>query len=244
MIDQEFISRQYRSGVKSYADFTREVGLWASEKAVFQQYLRPEMNILDLGCGTGRTTFPLHELGYQQIIGVDLTPEMIAEAQKLNTHFQTAIDFRQGDATRLEFADQCFGAVIFSFNGIMSIPGQDQRDRALAEIKRVLQPGGPFIFTTHDREADERYLDFWRAEKERWQAGEQSADLYEFGDLITTSKNEEREIYIHIPSQQEVINWLQRFDFSVVDTFFRPERFTESPAVRAKSGPCRFWVAH
>ncbi|MEM7574816.1 MAG: class I SAM-dependent methyltransferase [Bacteroidota bacterium] len=243
MIDQDFIKNQYRSGVQSYADFTREVGLWASEKAVFQQYLRPEMHILDLGCGTGRTTFPLHELGYQQIIGVDLTPEMIAAAQKLNAHFQTAIDFRRGDATQLEFVDQSFDAVIFSFNGIMSIPGQGRRDRALAEIKRVLQPGGPFIFTTHDRGADEQYLDFWRAEKERWQAGEQSKNLYDFGDLITTSKNEEREIYLHIPSQQEVVGWLQRFDFKVVDTFFRPERFAESPAVLAKSGPCRFWVA-
>ena len=87
-IDSEFVKSQYRSGVASYADFTRDVGLLDAEEYVFNKYLQHEDYILDLGCGTGRTTFPLYKAGFRNIIGVDLTSEMIEEAKNLNKHFQ------------------------------------------------------------------------------------------------------------------------------------------------------------
>lgn len=70
-IRTDFIKSQYRSGIKSYTDFTKEVGLWDFEKYLFQKYLQAKDNILDLGCGTGRTTFPLYQLGYTNIIGFE-----------------------------------------------------------------------------------------------------------------------------------------------------------------------------
>ena len=83
-IESDFIINQYRSGLKSYEKLTKDVGLWASEKYVFEKYLNQSDNILDMGCGTGRTTFPLDKSGYKKIIGTDLTPEMIQIAQELN----------------------------------------------------------------------------------------------------------------------------------------------------------------
>ena len=90
-IESAFIINQYRSGVKNYSDFTKEVGLWKSENYVFEKYLSKSNFILDLGCGTGRTTIPLFKQGFKNIIGVDLTPEMIEEAQKLNNFFKTKL---------------------------------------------------------------------------------------------------------------------------------------------------------
>ena len=242
-IQPAYIIDQYKGGVTSYADFTKEVGLWESEKYVFQKYLKKTDQILDLGCGTGRTTFPLFQMGYQNIIGVDLTPEMIQQAHLLNEHFATQVPFSIGDATDLAFEDEVFDAILFSFNGMMSIPGQSRRDLALREISRVLKPEGKFIFTTHDRHAAKAYLAFWAEEKARWDAGLQNARLYEFGDLITTSKNEPREIYIHIPTVPEVAHWLDRHHFTVMETFYRSDQFDEPDKVKEKSGECRFWIA-
>ncbi len=242
-IAAEFVKDQYRSGVENYSAFTTEVGLWDSEKYVFQKYLKSTDSILDLGCGTGRTTFHLHQLGYQDIIGVDLTPEMIDRAQELNHHFKTHIDFREGDALNLEFAEETFQAAVFSFNGLMSIPDQKNRNKALMEINRVLTDSGTFIFTTHDREVAPEFFEFWKEEEQRWKSGNQDPLLFEFGDVVASSKNESRDIFIHIPNQNEVQNFLVSHCFELIETFYRSEKFEESPAVKAKSGECRFWIA-
>ena len=242
-LQEDFVIKQYQSGIASYAAFTREVGLWASEKHVFTKYLQTSDRILDVGCGTGRTTFSLYDLGYQDIRGLDLTPEMIAAAEEIKQERQSPIEFMVGNAKELPFEAAQFDAVIFSFNGLMSIPDGKERFKALQEINRVLKAGGTFVFTTHDREKDENYFAFWKEEKERWDKGLEREDLYEFGDLITTSKNEERAIFIHIPNQAEVQDFLERGGFSILETFYRSDQFVESAKVKEKSGECRFWVA-
>lgn len=242
-IQEDFVIAQYQSGIDNYAAFTREVGLWASEKYIFQKYLKTSDHILDLGCGTGRTTFSLFDLGFTNIIGVDLTPEMITAAEQIKAERDSSLTFQVGNAKALSFDNGVFDVVIFSFNGLMSIPDGAERFKAIQEVNRVLKGGGLFIFTTHDREQDENYFDFWREEKERWRKGEQSQELYEFGDIIATSKNEERPIFIHIPNQNEVKDFLVRGGFSILETFYRNEKFEESAQVKEKSGECRFWVA-
>lgn len=242
-IESKFVINQYRSGLESYTTLTKEVGLWESEKYVFKKYLNQADRILDLGCGTGRTTFPLDKLGYNRITGVDLTPEMIEIAQELNNHFNSEINFKVGDATSLEFSDAMFDVVIFSFNGLMSIPNSLNRNKAITEINRVLTESGVFIFTTHDREQEGQYLEFWKEEKSKWELGNQNPALFEFGDLITKSKNESREIFIHIPNQDEVRRLLKNNGFEVIETFYRIEKFNESEYIKSKSGECRFWIA-
>lgn len=241
-IESEFIKNQYRSGLENYKKLTKEIGLWDSEQYAFQKYLNPKDKILDLGCGTGRTTFPLDNLGYKDIIGIDLTPEMIELANELNTHFNSQVKFKIGDATNLEFSDFTFDVVIFSFNGLMSIPNSLNRNKAIKEVHRVLKESGKFIFTTHDREKEEQYFKFWKEEKQKWKSGNQDPRLFEFGDLITKSRNETKEIFIHIPSQVEVKKMLRNNGFELLETFYRSDKFIESEQVKSKSGECRFWI--
>ncbi|CUX25521.1 hypothetical protein BN3590_00439 [Clostridium sp. C105KSO15] len=54
-----------------YMKSIEDIGLWNSEKVIFLKYLKKDDNILDLGCGIGRTTFNLYNLGFTNIIGID-----------------------------------------------------------------------------------------------------------------------------------------------------------------------------
>ncbi|PRX29301.1 methyltransferase family protein [Orenia metallireducens] len=167
---------------------------------------------------------------------------MIAAAKEINKIKKYDIEFVQGDATSLEFEDNSFDYALFSFNGIMQIPYSKNRINALKEIRRVLKYNGTFIFTTHDRNEEEEFKEFWNSEKERWNKGLQDQRLYEYGDRITGSKNEKGEIYIHIPDREEVLESIVAAGFKLVEDFYRRELFAESDKVREFSGECRFWV--
>ncbi len=242
-IESEFIVDHYNSVVESYADFTRNVGLWESEKYAFQKYLSISDHILDIGCGAGRTTFPLYRAGHQNIIGVDLSPAMIKKAEELNEHYESKVSFQTGDACKLNFKDAGFDAVLFTFNGMMTIPGQVNRDDALKEIWRVLKENGIFIFTAMDRDRDPAYSKFWEFQREMWAAGTQNKKLYDYGDLLQYSKKEDREVYFHVPAGQEITEWLTASGFRIMETFYRDEKFTEKEQVKAKAGDCRFYIA-
>ena len=77
---------------------------------------------------------------------------MVAEARRINETFEYGIFFHHGDATALDYEDETYDGAIFGFNGLMQIPGRENRRRAMREIFRVLVPGSWFVFTTHDRD--------------------------------------------------------------------------------------------
>jgi len=60
----------------------------------------PDVQILDVGCGYGRIAIPLAELGYQ-IKGLDLSPQLIAEAQEEATKRGLDIEFSVGSMTEM-----------------------------------------------------------------------------------------------------------------------------------------------
>ena len=237
-IDQAFIIRSYRGGIDTYVNATTDIGLWSSEKYVIATYFNKRDNILDLGCGAGRTTHAMAQLGYSSLVGVDLNPDMVLAARSLGDD----VDFLLGDATNLQFGDAVFDAVLFSFNGIMTIPGSMNRHRAFLAVYRVLQPGGIFVITTHDREQDSNFFEFWEEEILRWEQDEQDPRLFELGDLVTFSQDVNGEIYIHIPTRAEVTRHWTEAGFELVEEFWRPDRFNEREAVKAFSGDCRFWI--
>ncbi len=242
-IDKNFTLHSYQKGIALYTEAANNLGLWASEEYVLNKYFSNKDHILDVGCGAGRTTFGLHQLGFHNIIGIDIHPDMISSAKELANQKQVHLDFRVGDATNLEFEASSFDSLLFSFNGVMTIPGPENRIKAFQEVHRVLKPNGIFIFTTHDREADKNYHEFWEKEKIAWKTGQQDKRLHEFGDIVNYSSDVMQNIYVHIPDRQEVVDHLSNVGFKVVEDFFRPDRFEEREAVLSFSGDCRIWVA-
>jgi SAM-dependent methyltransferase len=109
--------------------------------------------ICDMGCGPGQIARYLHRQGIQAL-GVDLSPRMVAEAQRLNPD----IHFHQGDMLSLPDADNSWGGIA-AFYCIIHIP-REKVVEALREMRRVLKPGGVLLVTFHI--GDEiKHLDEW-----------------------------------------------------------------------------------
>ncbi len=226
--------------VERYTDDTIKIGLWESEKEMIKKHFKVSDSILDLGCGTGRTTFGLHQMGYKNVIGVDLIPSMVENAIKNNRAFGSDISFEVGDAMNLRFENEQFDACLFSFNGIMQIPLQKNRIIAMKEIHRVLKKGGIFLFTTHDREINEEWFPFWEDEKKKWDKGEQDPRLFEFGDRIVEEKY--RLVYLHFPNQKEMKEAMKESGFHLIETIPSTDVAKEPEHILERISPCRFWV--
>jgi len=181
-------------------------------------------------------------LGYKNITGLDLTPEMISAAKTINKEKQTNIEFIVGDATDLKFEDKFFDQALFSFNGLMQIPERKNRIKALKEIKRVLTENGIFIFTTHARETNKEYKEFWEKEEKIWKAGKQDKRTYEYGDKILPSDNDDRDLFIHFPNREEIVECLEETGWKLIEDFYREDLFKENKEVKNFSTECRFWV--
>lgn len=127
--------------VEQYAGYAHD-GLQPAERRVVDDYFTDrDARVLDLGCGTGRTTAPLADLGYD-VVGVDLMESLVERAREAHPD----VSFEVGDATDLSFPDGSFGYVLFAGRGIDDIPTKPARMRALLEAWRVLEPGGVFAF--------------------------------------------------------------------------------------------------
>lgn len=241
-IDTKFVRKSF-STEKTVLDYTKavkEVGLWESEKMMIKKYFNPENRILDIGCGAGRTTIGLYRLGYHLIEGLDLSEAMIAQARRISKELKYDLTFSVGDAACLDYDDETFEAALFSFNGIMQIPGRKNRIKVLEEIKRILKPEGYFLFTTHDRDSSKEYELFWKEEKRKWALHLQDKSLHEFGDKII--KMEERDIFLHFPTGEEVISSLEEAGFVLIEGILRSELCAESEEVKKFSTNCRLWL--
>jgi ubiquinone/menaquinone biosynthesis C-methylase UbiE len=94
--------------------------------------------ILDAGVGTGRNIafYPPDAT----FVGVDLSPAMLARAERRARQLERKVDLRRMDVTRLDLPDDSFDAAVASF--LFCVLPNDLQVQALREIERVLKPGG------------------------------------------------------------------------------------------------------
>ena len=232
--------------VLHYTRAAHFIGLWKSERALIEHYFPDKSaRLLEAGCGAGRVAVGLWHQEYRHIVAFDFAAELVEQAvnlaQEQGIH---GITFLQADATRL---DQChvsrdipFDGALFMFNGLMQIPGRENRRTAMRELHRVCRPGAHFIFTTHDRE-DPKELKEWAKETERWARGEQNPRLLEFGDRYFT--DETGNTFMHLPTRAEVLEDMAATGWTHEHDRTRNELASETPKVRNFSDNCRFWVA-
>lgn len=126
--------------------YERQKQLQPAESWLFARHVRPRLAILDIGVGGGRTT-PYLAKSARRYVGADYSQRMVDSCR---ARFP-ALEFYHCDATDMaQFVDSEFDLVVFSFNGIDVIGSDEARRRCLQEAARVLQPGGTFIFSSHN----------------------------------------------------------------------------------------------
>jgi len=112
---------------------------WKRRVDFLTGHLRPGMDVLEVGCGTGILTADLAPTG-AKIIAVDISPELVAASQA-NVKADN-VEFRIANAFDLEFEAGSFDSVVGS-----SVLHHLDVDSALSEFRRVLRPGGTLFLS-------------------------------------------------------------------------------------------------
>ena len=107
--------------------------------------LRPLMfqglsgHILDAGVGTGRN-FAFYPPG-ATVVGLDISPAMLAEAERRLNEATAPVELLGMDVTRLDFPDASFDAAVATF--LFCVLDKELQVPGLRELGRVVKPGGP-----------------------------------------------------------------------------------------------------
>jgi SAM-dependent methyltransferase len=106
--------------------------------------LRPGLDLLDVGTGTGgNIAIPAAHRG-AKVVGLDITPELFEHARRRAAEAGVDVEWVEGDAQELPFADESFDRVVSTF-GAMFAP---DHERAASELVRVCRAGGLIAMTT------------------------------------------------------------------------------------------------
>lgn len=119
--------------------------------AVQRAGVQPGDRVLDVACGTGDLTEAFAKTKASAVIGCDFTREMLdvarTKAIRLPTDASARVHYVEGDAQNLAFPSASFDIVSIAF-GIRNV---QRPEKALAEFRRVLKPGGRLIVLEFDR---------------------------------------------------------------------------------------------
>jgi len=125
---------------------------WVGERATGR--------VLEVAIGTGRS-LPFYTAA-SSLTGVDLSPEMLAIARTRASERGLPVDLLEGDAEALPFEDVAFDSVVCTLS-LCTIPDPAA---AVAEMKRVLVPGGRLLLLDHVGSTwPPVYALFWLAER-------------------------------------------------------------------------------
>jgi ubiquinone/menaquinone biosynthesis C-methylase UbiE len=106
--------------------------------------------VLEIGCGPGYFSRAIAAaVPDGSLMLFDLQVEMLDFARKRLSAFKNT-EFTQGDASSLPFPDASFDAVLL----VLVLGEVPDRDRCIAEVARVLQPGGRVTFAESRRDSD------------------------------------------------------------------------------------------
>lgn len=100
--------------------------------------------VLELGCGTGRVSRALAEMGFE-VVGLEADPGMLAEAR---AHPHPRLTVVEGDMADFTLPGR-FDRILVPFTGLYCLPSEAALDGCLAAVARHLAPGGLFAFDAY-----------------------------------------------------------------------------------------------
>jgi SAM-dependent methyltransferase len=153
----EYIRKCYDAVAREYADrFAGELEHKPLDRELLSRFateVRGRGEVCDLGCGPGQTTAYLHGRGVH-VSGLDVSAGLLREAARLHP----GVRFERGDMLALPRAEGTVVGVVAFYAIVHCSPAQLRR--ALAEMYRVLQPGGRLLLAFHAGEGAVHVEDF------------------------------------------------------------------------------------
>lgn len=168
------------------------------------QSVRPirELALLDIGCGNGRLAAAIPVVHYT---GLDLSSQLLTIAQQRFPNHT----FVHGSILQLPFPDAQFD-VVACVATLQHIPSAEYRRQALAEINRVLKPGGTLFMLNWNLAEQPQYQQYTANQ----------ADGYDVGDYLIPWKNDQGEVlaqrYYHGFGIAEIAELTEDAEFKVI----------------------------
>ena len=186
------------------------------------------LNIIDIGCGTGRHAIELTKRGYN-VTGVDLSEDQIKRAREKAQEAGVSIDFQTQDARNLPFDSEFDLAIMLCEGGFSLMETDEMNFEILKNAAKALKDSGKLIFTTLNG-----LFPLFHSVKEFYESAQKdgqaqckdcSFDLMTFRDYNTTAFEDDsgnkkelkcNERY-YVPSE---ITWLLKtLDYKTIDIF-------------------------
>uniref|UniRef100_A0A673U721 eEF1A lysine and N-terminal methyltransferase n=1 Tax=Suricata suricatta TaxID=37032 RepID=A0A673U721_SURSU len=108
------------------------------------------LQVLVIGCGNSELSEQLYDVGYQDIVNIDISEVAIKQMKERNASRRPQMSFLKMDMTQMEFADASFQVVLDKGTLDAVLTDEEEKtlqqvDRMLAEVGRVLQVGGRYL---------------------------------------------------------------------------------------------------
>jgi len=132
-----FAKRYAKSPVKDEAAYQEKL-------KITQSYLKPDMEIMEFGCGTGSTAI-IHAPFVANILATDISQNMLDIARgKAKSAKISNVTFQHADIEEFTYPDASFDAVL----GMSILHLLVDKDAAIAKVFGLLKPGGVFVSST------------------------------------------------------------------------------------------------
>jgi SAM-dependent methyltransferase len=141
--------KDYWNGAGAAKDFSAPFDL-----AAFSRLVPATAPVLEVGCGYGRLLDCLHRAGYPRLLGLDISPALLARGRAAHPGLPLALF----DGREPPCRAQAFGAVLL-VGVLTALPLDRDQDRLLAGIFDVLAPGGVLALGDFALLSDERNLE-------------------------------------------------------------------------------------
>jgi len=140
------VQTEYWDGAAASKTFSHPIPL-----SVLRDLVHPAARILDYGCGYGRICSELTKAGYRNVIGIDISEKMIKRGKLLNS----GLDLRTFDGRSTDFNDASFDVCLL-MAVLTCIPSDVGLDHTIAEVHRLLRPGGIVFVSDYLLQTDTR----------------------------------------------------------------------------------------